>query len=391
MTKLTIWLTELISVIALVSCTSGVAEQLVIEKQVPLSPGHHVMPYNVTRMSNGDLIVFGSNDQTDYRPWAARVTAEGMLRWELLQGPPNGWQDRAISGARFYSAVEMADQSTLLCGTVVPNREPTVVLDQVSADGKLLTERLIKPLDVRGFPNDVPTDQLHFGHHVECLQTKEGTFLLGAVGTSGFIGAVATGWLAQLDGHLDVKSQRFGDPFFLMPFMQTSDGSLVGIKASFNKENSSRLWSLMKVSPSGEILASHPLADDDGPEYLIYPVVPTSGVRLALFHDTFHTEIVSFDDQLRGPRTVVKMHNAGVKKCLELPDGSIAIFGSRFDRGATAAVTRVYRDGGYKVFDVEPAHQSAFYYDAVATGNKNEFAATRWIGVQPVLEWISFK
>jgi hypothetical protein len=390
MTKQLIWLIKLTSVIVLVGCGSAAAEQLVIEKQVPLSPGHHVMPYNVTRMSNGDLVVFGSNDQTDYRPWAARVTAEGVVRWEFLQGAPNGWEDRAISGARFYSALEMADQSTLLCGTVVPNREPTVVLDQISADGKLLMERLIKPLDVRGFPNDVPVDQLHFGHHVECLQTKEGTFLLAAVGTSGFIGAVATGWLAQLDGHLDVKSQRFGDQFFLMPFMQASDGSLVGINASFNKENSSRLWSLVKVSASGEIIARHPLADDDGLN-LVYPVVPTSGVRLALFRDTFNAEIVSFDDQLRGPRTVVKMHNAGVKKCVELSDGSIVIFGSRFDRGATAAVTRVYRDGSYKVFVVEPAHQSAFYYNAVATGNKNEFAATRWIGVQPVLEWISFR
>jgi hypothetical protein len=75
----------------------------------------------------------------------------------------------------------------------------------------------------------------------------------------------------------------------------------------------------------------------------------------------------------------------------ELPDGSIAIFGSRFDRGATAAVTRVYPDGSYKVFVIEPQHQSAFYYDAVATTNKKEFAATRWIGVQPVLEWIVFK
>jgi hypothetical protein len=390
MTKRLVWLIKLISVITLASCVSALAEQLVIEKQVQLSPGHHVMPYNVTRTSNGDLIVFGSNDQTDYRPWAARVTAQGQQRWEFLEGSPNGWEDRSVSGQRFNSALEMPDQSTLLCGMVNPNREPTVVLDQISADGKLLTERLIKPLDVRGFPNNVPADQLHFGD-VQCLQTKEGMFLLGGVGTSGFIGSVATGWLAQLDEHFNVKSQKFGDQFFGGPFMQASDGSLVSITSSFKKESGSRLWSLMRVTLSGEIIARHPLEYDDGSDYLIYPAVPTSGVRLALFRDTLHTEIVSFDDQLRGPRTVVKMHNAGVKKCIELPDGSIAIFGSRFARGATAAVTRVYPDGSYKVFVVEPVHQSAFYYDAVATGNKSEFVATRWIGIQPVLEWVVFK
>lgn len=43
------------------------------------------------------------------------------------------------------------------------------------------------------------------------------------------------------------------------------------------------------------------------------------------------------------------------------------------------------------IFVVEPAHQSAFYDDAVATGNKNEFVATRWIGIQPVVEWVVFK
>ena len=375
MTKQLIWLIELICGIALANCGSAVAEQLVIEKQVQLSPGHHVKPYNVMRTANGDIIVFGSNDQTDYRPWAARVTAQGEVRWEFLAGGPNGWEDRSISGQRFYSALELPDQVTLLCGTMVINKEPIVVLDRIASDGKFLSEQQIHP----------PPDKGSFGHTVRCFQTKEGIFLIGAVGGTGY----ATGWLAQLNGQLAVQSERFSDQFFTMGFIQESDGSLVSLNPFIKNDNGSSL-TLMKVTLSGEIIARHTLTDDDGPN-LIYPAAPTSGVRLALFRDTLHTDIVSFDDQLRGPRTVVKMHNAGVRKCIELPDGSIAIFGSRFDRGANAAVTRIYRDGSYKVFAIEPQPQSGFYYDAVATTNNKEFAATRWIGVQPILEWIVFK
>ena len=103
------------------------------------------MPYSVTRTSNGDVIVFGSNDQTDYRPWAARLSAQGEVRWEFLQGGPNGWEDRSASGQRITGAVELPDQATLLCGVVVLNKESTVVLDEISPDGKLITERRLVP------------------------------------------------------------------------------------------------------------------------------------------------------------------------------------------------------------------------------------------------------
>jgi hypothetical protein len=361
-------------VMLIAASTSAAREQLVIEKQVSLSVGHHVMPYSVTRTSNGDVIVFGSNDQTDYRPWAARLSAQGEVRWEFLQGGPNGWEDRSASGQRFTGAVELPDQATLLCGVVVLNKESTVVLDEISPDGKLINERRLVP----------PAEQGGLGD-IYCFQTKEGLFLLATVGRVGF----ATGWLAQLDRQFAVTAQKFGDQFFSMGFMQAPDGGLISLNPFIKNPNGSKL-SLMKVRLSGEVVAHHALADDDGPN-LVYPVLPTSGVRLAFFRDTLHTEIVAFDDQLRSPRTVVKLQNAGVKKCIELPDGSIAIFGSQFNNGATAAVTRVYPDGSYKGFVIEPPHQSGFYYDAVATGNKNEFVATRWIGIQPVVEWVVFK
>jgi hypothetical protein len=84
---------------------------------------------------------------------------------------------------------------------------------------------------------------------------------------------------------------------------------------------------------------------------------------------TLETEILRFDDQLRGPTGKLKLYNVGVKKCLELPDGSIAIFGSQFHNSATAAVTRIYKDGSSKGFLLESPYQSPWYEDAVFTGN----------------------
>jgi hypothetical protein len=54
-----------------------VAEQMSIDKQTKLSPEHRVMPYHVARLSDGDLLIFGSNDQLNYRPWATRVSPTG--------------------------------------------------------------------------------------------------------------------------------------------------------------------------------------------------------------------------------------------------------------------------------------------------------------------------
>jgi hypothetical protein len=103
------------------------------------------------------------------------------------------------------------------------------------------------------------------------------------------------------------------------------------------------ITSIVKFGKDGNIIARHALANDDNP-YLVYPAAPHADLRLALFKTTLKTEIVDLDDQLH-PRRMIELLNAGVKKCLELSDGSIAIFGSQFHGIATAAVTRLYKDG----------------------------------------------
>jgi len=63
--------------------------------------------------------------------------------------------------------------------------------------------------------------------------------------------------------------------------------------------------------------------------------------------------------------------------------------------GATAAVTRIYKNGSRRDFLVHPPYRSPWYSAAVATGTSNEVAATRELvdgpAIQLTLDWISFK
>jgi hypothetical protein len=146
----------LFGVLCLVDLTGGCArapdEQMVIERQVRLSPGHFgVTPYGVTRTDDGDFVVFGAiGGGQDYRPWATRVSSSGEIRWDFVQGAPDGWSDRSVSSQRFFGAVELRDHTTVLCGLVMPERRRTVVLDHLRADGTLIEEQLIHPTTETG-------------------------------------------------------------------------------------------------------------------------------------------------------------------------------------------------------------------------------------------------
>jgi hypothetical protein len=350
------------------------AEQMTIDKQVRLSPGHPVEPYHILRASNGDVVIFGSIGEVDYRAWATRITPGGEVRWDFLQEGPDGWNDRSENGQRYDSAVELPDQSVLLCGIKTVNWQRSVLLDRIGVDGRLINERVMRPGSSKGSITDF-----------QCIRWNDGIALFGGVAGA----PRGTGWLAILDEQLNLKSEKFDDQYVAI-VMADAGGGLFLLNSFLPNPDGSRT-SVIKLSPTGEVMARHALSDNDNP-YLVHPVVPRSDVRVALFQDTLKTTVIDLDDQLRGPTRAIKLHNAGVKKCLELADGSIAIFGSQFHNVASAAVTRVYKDGSSKAFPVEPAIGSPWYFDAVLTGNPAQFAAVRIANFnEAVLDWISFK
>jgi hypothetical protein len=365
--------TGLLLVLALIS-RPLFAEQMIVDKQIRLSPGHPVEPYRIIRTSNGDLIVFGAASSLNLAPWAIRLSPTGEVRWEFLEGGWNAPRDRRASGSRFYDAVELADKTTLLCGIKVVDKVNLVLLDVLRPDGSLISERLLRPQRERTYVSGAT-----------CFQWNQGIALIGGV----FGGPAGTGWLAMLDEQLNIKSERFGDEYGTMHVLVSTGGAFFMLNTALRNPDGGST-SVIKIGPSGDIVARHVFSDSDNPE-LVRPTMPRSDLRVALLQDTLKTEIVDLDEQLHPTRTI-KLHNAGVKQCVALPDGSMAIFGSQFHDIASAAVTRVYKDGSSKAFPVEPAIGSPWYIDAVLTGNPAQFAAVRIANYnEAVLDWVSFK
>lgn len=353
-----------------------VAEQMSIDKQTKLSPEHRVMPYHIARLSDGDLLIFGSNDQLDYRPWATRVSSTGQVRWEFLQGGSDGWNDKSQKGQRYDSLIEFRDGSILLCGTKIADRERMVLLDHLRADGTLVEERTLEPDKSKG--------QLE---SADCISQGDGVALSGAVSAD----PAGTGWLAKLDWHLDLQWEKFGDEYVGGDMMPAPDYAFYYLNGSTKEARARSSVSVMKLGLSGSPSVLHTFDSNEIPTF-VYPDVPRADLSFYVQGGTLDSKIVEFDNPLRSPTRVIKLHNAGMRKCLQLPDRSMAIFGSQYLNGATAAVTRLYTTGIYKTFLVEPTYQSGWYYDAVFLGGDRQFAATRLVDDgRAVLDWVSFK
>jgi hypothetical protein len=198
-----------------------------------------------------------------------------------------------------------------------------------------------------------------------------------------------TGWFATLNEKLEVQTEKFGDQFVTNAVLDATAGDLFFISTGLPNPDGS-VTSIVKFGKDGNIIARYALARGENP-HLVYPAAPHANLRLALFPTTLKTEIIDLDNHLR-PKRKTELNNAGVKKCLELSDGSIAIFGSQFHGIATAAVTRLYKDGTSQGFLLEPQKQSPWFIDAAYAGNGQQFVAVRSaVDGGTVVEWISFQ
>jgi len=322
-------------------------EHLNITRQIKVSPSHRVMPYKLTRASNGDLIILGSNYQADSRAWATRLAPSGEVRWEFIQGGPDGWNDHRPLGQRFYGAVEMPEQATLLCGIKVIDNTNVIMLVTLAKDGSLISEKLVPPV------RENVVISLY-----SCHKRSDGIVLMGTVSGQ----PAGTAWMAKLDWHFNLQWKKFSTDFGNGEYMETG-GTLTAL-GWYVKE-----YYVVKIGPDGDIIAKQLLPV--GEHHLVQGNATDPPVRIVTMLSTFkHTEILDFDEQLQGPARTLKLHNVGVNKSLALSDGTIVILGSQYTDSATAAVTRVYKDGGYKSFLVEPPHQSPWYIDAVLIGNR---------------------
>jgi hypothetical protein len=350
-------------------CARAPHEEMVIERQVKLSPEHYPKPSGIIKVSDGDFVVFGVTGRgvaTDYRPWATRVSPSGEMRWEYLQ-------ERTSFDRGFYGAIELKDQTILMCGAIDVNRETTVVLDHLRADGTLIEEQLIHPT----------TDGAGRLGQFNCAPWEDGMALAGGI----IFGPTPTAWLAKVNGRLRVELEKFNPEYRPGELVQSSEGGL------FMLSWSDAAHFILKLGRSGSVLARHALPQ--GENHLVQRGgANRAGVGVVSLFPSFKTELLQFDDQLLQTNSVT-LHNVGLQKAIELSDGTIEIFGSEFHNGPTAAVTRIYTNGSYRTFLLQPPYRSPWYSAAVPTETTNEIAATRELvdggTIQLVLDWIVFR
>jgi hypothetical protein len=348
------------------SSWSSPREGMTINRQVILSPAHKVAPYTITRASNGDFIVAGADNVGDYRAWAMRVTKSGEPIWEYLDGPADGWTDYSQNNQRFYSAVDLSDGNTLLCGIKRVEKKIAAFLVRLGPDGKLIDERILRPAH-DGFA----------AGGITCVALDDGVAVLAGLASV----PRGTGWLSMLDASGNVLWEKFGDQFGNLDAMPTQAGGLFIIGSN----------EVLKIDGQGNVLARHSLPGSD--QHIVHSVGHPTRVRIAAMLSTLKTVILDFDLDLQGLLHTTHVENIGLRRCFESGEGSVTLFGSRYFNQPTAGVARVYKDGDYKGFTLEPHFQSGWFYDAVPVDpSTREFATVRDDDTgRGLITWISFK
>jgi len=296
-----------------------------------------------------------------------RLSNAGVAKWEYLDGPPDGWVDYSKNNQSFYSASELSKGNTLLCGIKRGDGTKMVAfLVRIGVSGNVIDERILTPAN-DGYPLGI-----------RCLPWGDGV----AVITTLAVLPKGIGWLIKLDADGNVLWERFGDQFISGDAMPATDGGLYLMSGT----------EAFKIDRDGNLLAHHGIPGSE--QQFVHSPVATSDILVASMLSTLDTVVFGFDPELNGPKRTATIKNAGIKRCLELADGSLALFGSSFDGQATASVARIYKNGDVKNYLLEPKFQSGWFYDAVASGTgPDEFATVRQLNDsgKGAITWVSLK
>lgn len=155
---------------SLTPSTADAAEHIKVTKEIHLENGvgifPAIFPSAIIRTKDGGYVVTGSIGSA--LAWATRVDAKGQLQWryQIHPGQPGG--------SNFEGAVTLSDDSTLLCGwktiSVSGGTNEVGDLTHINKDGKVLSERVIRPQE----PGEFSIANLH-----GCLPWGDGFALIG--------------------------------------------------------------------------------------------------------------------------------------------------------------------------------------------------------------------
>lgn len=341
------------SLLAIGGCTPTPDERVTIDRQVTLSSGHYVAGYSITRASAGDFIVVGGNTLENNTAWAARLDSSGKTKWEYLDGPPSSWTDYSTSGNQFFGAVELANNTTLLCGARKVGMRHVAFLLRLDESGNRIDERFPA---VRG------------AYSQRCIGWDTGVAILGG------------GSLERLDSKGNLLWDKYDDNYGAQDAVESPDHELYLISFRGGEPQ------IVKLSREGAVVARHPINGSE--QRLMHPLSWSQHIFVGTMNSTFESEFLEFGLNLK-PIGHVSARNVGIKSGLELKDSSLVVFGSQYQNTATANVTRIYTNHQSANFPLQPLYSSPWYVDAVPGEVPGQFVTLRIVQGSTVLAWIS--
>jgi hypothetical protein len=357
---------------------ANAGEKIQIDRTLVLragSPSNQFPPgaYQILRADDGDYIVSGAVNLSDTEAWATRLDPAGHSRWQFIDGPADAWKQGGSNLNRFYGAIVLPDNSTLLCGTShLANRKSAALLVHIGADGKLIQEINLVP---KGF------EQASLG---SCFKWGDGFGLLGIARepSSDTQNPQFAGWLCKLNFSGKIVWNAFDDNYQSSDVMETPEHDLLILTSNSNGTK------ISKVDTEGRLKTQRDVSTG---ALFMHPLFPASIVNIGYMVDTFQTEFVGLDRGLRGAEHVTKVNNVGIKKGYALADGSVIVFGSTFRNNAFPNIARVYKDGGLTNFAVAPPMEAGWINDAVPDGSPNKFVYIRFGVENSVMSWVTVR
>jgi hypothetical protein len=353
-------------------------EKIQIERSLVLRAGSSLNQfppgaYHVLRAEDGDYIVSGAVNLSDTEAWATRLDSKGHSRWQFIDGPADAWKTAGSNLNRFNGAIVLPDNSTMLCGTThLANHKSAALLVYIGTDGKLIKEIHLVP---KGF------EQAGLG---SCFKWGDGLGLLGVASepSPDTQNPKFAGWLCKLRFPGTIVWNKFDDNFRGSDVIETPEHDLLIMTSNAKGTMISR------VDAEAVLKTQRDVSTD---AFFMHPLFPTSRIRVGYMRDTFKTEFIEFDGDLRGSPHVTQANNVGIKKGYALADGSLIVFGSTFRNNAVPNIARIYENSSVANFAVAPPMEAGWINDAAVDGSPNRYVFVRIAGQDSVMSWVTIR
>lgn len=357
-----LWVGSVLITAACSHSTPPPTEHIKVTNQLIVSQ-HAVSGYFVTGVPSGGYVVGGSSKLTDTYGWATRVDLNGQQRWEHLDGPRGGWDDTQRNVSRFNGAVSLPDDQTLLCGTrTVSGPKSAGRLVAIQANGAVSVERDLYPKGDADY-----SAQIH-----RCLRWADGLALIGEAQPRRSDGVL--GWLVKLDLTGAVLWEKWLPAVGAMDALETPGHELLIASPDFlgHHQDDSRID---KLDVAGNVVAS--LLVKGHAQFVRPPSSDWTQFTVITQATEGPTSLLRVDSNLKVTQEPVAIGTFPSNRCFELSDHSIVMFGSIRERGATAAVGRVYDASSLRIFPLESLHASPWINDAVRVDSAAGFVTVR--------------